>query len=100
MDANTLFNGIQLHQEKVKAIITIQRITRKWIEGKSIWNRILDSVPVEMDQSAGSYIEAVRIKLAGLAYLEMKKETNYTVEIIDPSIVLTEDVQYATILEL
>ena len=99
MTIGTRFSGTQ-HLLQVNAIITIQRITRKWIEGKSIWNRILDSVSVEMGQSAESYMGAVRIKLAELAYLELKKETSLTVEIIDPAIVLTEEVQYAKILEL
>tara|TARA_B100000424_G_C22814404_1_gene435981 strand:+ start:143 stop:439 length:297 start_codon:yes stop_codon:yes gene_type:complete len=98
MTIGTRFNGIQLNHQQVNAIITIQRITRKWIEGKSIWNRILDSVPVEMGQSAESYMVAVRSKLAGLAHLELKEERSLTVEIIDPSIVLTEEVQYAKIL--
>ena len=100
MSIATQLPGIQLNHHQVNAIITIQRITRKWIEGKSIWNRILDSVSVEMGQSAESYMGAVRIKLAELAYLELKKETSLTVEIIDPAIVLTEEVQYAKILEL
>jgi len=99
MDAATHFRGIQLHQHETCAVITIQRRIRKWIEGKSIWNSILDSVPVEMDQSAGSYIYAIRIKMAEMAYREMKEQAIHKVEIIDPSIVLTEEVQYATILE-
>ncbi len=52
-----------------------------------------------MDQSAGSYIYAIRIKMAEMAYREMKEQAIHKVEIIDPSIVLTEEVQYATILE-
>jgi len=37
--------------------------------------------------------------MAEMAYREMKEQAIHKVEIIDPSIVLTEEVQYATILE-